>query len=430
MEVSTDSQSSIVFEGSSQDLSNSGIVFSARRSSIDSIGIGSQQRSSQAESRVRRSLRSSASSSRSSRAPYHASQRGIRRSASSSSLGSMAGIDHGDRVDEEHSEQSENALSGNILKSASVNKRLGMVLFIQMQLCTTTLRDWLVKRNEEISSNGDEVDRAAVMVIFRQLVKGVQYIHSQALLHRDLKPRNIFLQGHRHESGGQPTIFQVKIGDFGLARKEVVVSPGGSSPLVSLIEPLTPLFRPGFSGKDAPTVGVGTCTYASPEQLRNTNYDNKADIFSLGIILFELLCAFGTEMERVTNIKDLRQGKLPQEFCDKWPEESELILKMTAENPSNRPTAESLLELSLFEEKHAQMGLHLHEKVKEQASEIIELRTKLLKKDEELDSRTAEIMELRRQLNERDEYIKHIFDKMCTECGPKLASQGEKMDTG
>ena len=34
----------------------------------------------------------------------------------------MAGIDHGDRVDEEHSEQSENALSGNILKSASVNK--------------------------------------------------------------------------------------------------------------------------------------------------------------------------------------------------------------------------------------------------------------------------------------------------------------------
>ena len=77
-----------------------------------------------------------------------------------------------------------------------------------------------------------------------------------------------------------------------------------------------------------------------------------------------------------------------------------------------------------------QTGLHLHEKVKEQASEIIELRTKLLKKDEELDSRTAEIMELRRQLNERDEYIKHIYDKMCTECGQKLASQVEKMDTG
>lgn len=77
-----------------------------------------------------------------------------------------------------------------------------------------------------------------------------------------------------------------------------------------------------------------------------------------------------------------------------------------------------------------QMGHHLHEKVKEQASEIIELKTKLLEKEEELDSKTAEIMELRRQLDERGEYIKHIFDKMCTECGEKLASQVQKMDTG
>lgn len=41
----------------------------------------------------------------------------------------------------------------------------------------------------------------------------------------------------------------------------------------------------------------------------------------MGIILFELFCPFGTEMERVKNIKDLRQGNLPQEFCEKWPEE-------------------------------------------------------------------------------------------------------------
>ena len=50
-------------------------------------------------------------------------------------------------------------------------------------------------------------------------------------------------------------------------------------------------------------------------------YHSKADIFSLGIILFELFCSFGTEMERVTNIKDLRQGRLSHEFCQMWPEE-------------------------------------------------------------------------------------------------------------
>ena len=116
MEVSTDSQNSIVFEGSSQEPSNSGIVFTARRSSIDSVGTGNQ-------GRPRKSLRSSTSSSRSSRAPYKASQRSMRRSASSSSLGSMAGKD-GDRVDEEQSEPSEqsNALSGNLAMRTAINK--------------------------------------------------------------------------------------------------------------------------------------------------------------------------------------------------------------------------------------------------------------------------------------------------------------------
>ena len=48
----------------------------------------------------------------------------------------MAGIDHGDHVDEEHSEQSENALSGNILKSASVNKVTFMhVMFFVLLRC-------------------------------------------------------------------------------------------------------------------------------------------------------------------------------------------------------------------------------------------------------------------------------------------------------
>ena len=47
----------------------------------------------------------------------------------------------------------------------------------------------------------------------------------------------------------------------------------------------------------------------------------QADIYSLGIILFELFCPFGTEMERVKNIKDLRQGRMPQDFCEQWPEE-------------------------------------------------------------------------------------------------------------
>lgn len=431
MEVSTsDSQSSIVFEASSQEPSNGGILFTARRSSGDLYGPGNQSRGAQVDSRLGKSLKS-ISSSRSSRAPYMTSQRSMRRSASSNSLGSMAGKD-GVRSDDdlsEHSEQS-SVISGNIKGNVARNKCLGMVLYIQMQLCTTTLRDWLVKRNDEISRSGKQVDKAAVMEIFRQLVEGVRYIHSQELLHRDLKPRNIFLQGLSQKADDRPTKFQVKIGDFGLARKEVVVSPGGSSPLASLIEPLTSLFPSGFSRRDAATAGVGTCTYASPEQLRNNVYDNKADIFSLGIILFELFCSFGTEMERVTNIKDLRQGSLSQEFCQMWPEETNLILEMTAERPDERPTAETLLEIGLFKEKHTHVSHHLSEKVEEQASEIIELRKILSRKDSEMQAREDEIRELKRQLEKKDDHLRRILDKLCTACNQKLANQVEEMDTG
>ncbi|KAJ7384917.1 Eukaryotic translation initiation factor 2-alpha kinase [Desmophyllum pertusum] len=137
-------------------------------------------------------------------------------------------------------------------------------------------------------------------------------------------------------------------------------------------------------------------------------------------------------MERVKSIKDLRQGKLPQDFCEKWPEESKLILMMTTETPSNRPTAESLLELAVFKEKHTQMSDHLNEKVKEQASEIIELRKMLLEKDEELDSRADEVRELRRQLEERDKRVEQMFanNKLCAVCSHKLVNPVEEMDTG
>lgn len=77
------------------------------------------------------------------------------------------------------------------------------------------------------------------------------------------------------------------------------------------------------------------------------------------------------------------------------------------------------------------MSDHLNEKVKEQASEIIELRKMLLKKDEELEARTDEVSELRRQLEERDKFIEQMFNnKLCATCSHKLVNQVEEMDTG
>ncbi|CAO3651471.1 unnamed protein product [Cunninghamella blakesleeana] len=71
------------------------------------------------------------------------------------------------------------------------------------------------------------------------------------------------------------------------------------------------------------TIGVGTRTYASPEQLAYSGkpYNEKVDIYSLGIILFELYQPFSTFMERADAINKLKNAMLPDGFVEKYPKE-------------------------------------------------------------------------------------------------------------
>lgn len=69
------------------------------------------------------------------------------------------------------------------------------------------------------------------------------------------------------------------------------------------------------------TAQVGTQLYMSPEQLRGRQYNYKVDIYSLGVILFELLMIFNTEMERIVTIKQLRSNIYPTDFEEKFPNE-------------------------------------------------------------------------------------------------------------
>lgn len=69
------------------------------------------------------------------------------------------------------------------------------------------------------------------------------------------------------------------------------------------------------------TEQVGTHLYMSPEQVQGHQYNYKVDIYSLGLIFFELLVVFGTEMERIETLKALRLSAFPRDFSLQFKDE-------------------------------------------------------------------------------------------------------------
>jgi len=123
----------------------------------------------------------------------------------------------------------------------------GGIAYLAMELLEGT--DLRVRIKQGAIAAADAVD------IAKQVAEGLGFAHERGIVHRDVKPGNIMLLGRG----------QAKIMDFGLARMRVA------------------------DHKTSTGMVLGTPKYMSPEQVAGSPVDNRSDIFSLGIVLYEML---------------------------------------------------------------------------------------------------------------------------------------------
>ncbi|KAI2487677.1 Eukaryotic translation initiation factor 2-alpha kinase 2 [Pyrenophora tritici-repentis] len=191
------------------------------------------------------------------------------------------------------------------------NRGLGPVLTLNvaMSLCETNLAAYISSdRAASVTSPTAQhcFHPCVSLELLNSIVSGVQYLHAQGVVHRDLKPANVFLSlstaryppyGSVDVSGCKPCPkrdclhMTPRIGDFGLV---AALSDNCTVP-------------------DAFAKPVGTEFYR-PQTSSGIN--EKLDVFALGVVAFEMLQKFGTRMERIAALNELRRGIFPDGLAE------------------------------------------------------------------------------------------------------------------
>ena len=163
------------------------------------------------------------------------------------------------------------------------------------------------------------ISQDIVITILKQILFGLQYLHSNGILHRDIKPDNILIT---HDK-------KIKITDFGLSV----------------------LYNQGFGLLSYNHTRVGNIHYVCPEILKRQSYNHKCDIFSLGYTMYYVMnfdlpsqSTFYQSIQEVNRISTIAVNKYYDQRL------IQLIKRMYDNNPFNRPdTSECLKELELIE---------------------------------------------------------------------------------
>ena len=181
-----------------------------------------------------------------------------------------------------------------------LSKKKKIRIYIQMEFCEKTLENLIFSlKNEPIKNR---------LKLCKNLTIALKFIHSLGIIHRDLKTSNILIKNG-----------QIKIADFGLA----------------------------IFNNEINNFGIGTEIYSSPEQKNSIFYNEKTDIFSLGLIFYEILQPYKCVMEKIENFNFLKKfNKIPNEkFQKKFPFLCNVILNMINKDFHLRPDENEIINV-------------------------------------------------------------------------------------
>lgn len=171
---------------------------------------------------------------------------------------------------------------------------------------------------DSIVTKGSYTEAEAAEVI-RDVCSAIAYLHDEGIVHRDLKPENLI---YLDPSEGSP----IKITDFGLAK-----------------------YRSGKSKAAKMTTACGTPGYVAPEVLKNQPYGQEVDMWSVGVILYILLCGFPPFYHENTSqlYKQIKRGayQFPDPYWNGVSDSAKDLIKLLLTvNPKLRYTAKQVLQ--------------------------------------------------------------------------------------
>ena len=232
--------------------------------------------------------------------------------------------------------------------------------------------------------------------VIRQVCDGLGYAHSMGVVHRDIKPANIMVQPDRP--------IKIKIVDFGIARLE------------------------NASGNTVTGAVIGTFHYISPERLKGLEYDGRADIWSAGVMLYQMLTGrlpFGGEnVSALHRVVSEPYDPLSNNLSE-YPQALDLVIERAlAKNPSER--------YAVAEEMAADLEDISEELKRGQVSEMLGQVRKMVDDDRLTNARPA-LLELQRldpQNTEIRRMLREVQDKLArqqkSEQIRQLVAQGEE----